>query len=255
MRTYTLCGKGAEVTVRFSPPIDLEKVPHEIALVSLQTAHRVTNIKEGCNKLHYSVPKEDGAAGGEQTKDEYYMMTLPTGTYTIDDIHIQIYSFLREQFKEDFASNKYFFALDGEENTQKCRISTSFHLHFDIEGSVGPLLGFTRTVDPTPRGEFVFSDKNVTLIEDFNVLVTCNIIESGYINNRRAHIIHQFHVDKRPSSIFEFRPAEKVYHRVTRNWIDDITIRLENDRGQLIPLRSDTDLIVTLLLRTAHDDI
>ncbi|KAK7872146.1 hypothetical protein R5R35_001713 [Gryllus longicercus] len=60
MRTYTLSGKGAEVHVRFSQTIDLANTPHEIALVSLQTAHTVTNIKEGCNDLHYAVPVDDG---------------------------------------------------------------------------------------------------------------------------------------------------------------------------------------------------
>ncbi|KAK7864455.1 hypothetical protein R5R35_011692 [Gryllus longicercus] len=181
-------------------------------------------------------------------------MKIPTGTYTIDDVNVQIYSALREHFKEQFASKTFNFVVDGEEKTQKVRISTSFRLGFDIVGSVGPLLGFTRNVNPTLSGEYVFSDKNVTLVTDFNVLVSCNVVESGYINNRRAHILYQFYIDKRPSSILEVRPPEKVFHRVTRNWIDDITIRLENPEGQLIPLRSDTDLVVTLLLRTAHDD-
>ncbi|KAK7873064.1 hypothetical protein R5R35_000349 [Gryllus longicercus] len=252
MRTYTLSGKGAEVHVRFSPTIDLANTPHEIALVSLQTAHTVTNIKEGYNDLHYAVPVDDGK--GHITY-ESYVMKLPPGTYTIDDVNVYIYSALREQFKDTDAKTKMHFMLDGEENTQKCRISTSFRLDFDHAGSVGPLLGFTRKVHPTAFGEFVYSDQNVTLVKDFNVIVTCNVVESGYINNRRAHVLHQFHIDKRPSTIFEVRPPEKVFHRVTRNWIDDITIRLENPEGQLIPLRSDTELVVTLLLRTAHDDI
>ncbi|KAK7870660.1 hypothetical protein R5R35_009221 [Gryllus longicercus] len=250
MRTYTLSGKGAEVNVRFSPTIDLGNTPHEIALVSLQTTHMVSNIKEGCNDLHYSVPVDDGKGGIEY---EGYVMKLPTGTYTIDDVNIHIYSALREEFKD--TGKKMHFMLDGEENTQKCRISTSFRLDFDIAGSVGPLLGFTRKVNPMPFGEFVFSDNNVTLVKDFNVIVTCNVVESGYINNRRAHVLHQFYIDKRPSSIFEVRPPEKVFHRVTRTRIDDITIRLENPEGQFIPLRSDTDPVVTLLLRTADDDI
>ncbi|GLH15566.1 Uncharacterized protein GBIM_19991 [Gryllus bimaculatus] len=251
MRTYTLSGKRAEVSVRFSPIIDLANTPHEIALVSLQTAHTVTNIKEGCNAFHYAVPVDDGKG----IKYHNYVLKLPTGTYTIDDVHVHIYSALREQFKEQFASKKKYFVLDSEENTQKCRISTSFRLGFDIVDSVGPLLGFTRNVNPTSSGEYVFSDKNVTLVKDINVIVTCNVVESGYINNRRAHILHQFDIDRRPSSIFEVRPPEKVFHPVTRNWIDDITIRLENPEGQLIPLRSDTNIVVTLLLRTAHDDI
>lgn len=245
MRTYTITGKGPEVGVRFTEPLDLSGNPHEIGLVSLQTTNTVMNVKPCCNQLHYSDP----------TTEQESVITLPPGTYTLDDIHYYINIFLESEFRDEFSRGNHFFELGGEANRQICRINTSFILYFDRPNSIGQLLGYTRVVKPTTRDEYAYSDSNVTLVRDFNVFVTCNAIDSGFINNRKSHILYQFHINDAPASIVEERPGERVYHRVTRDWIDEIVIRMENAEGHLIPLRSDTEFTCTLILRTARDDI
>ncbi|KAK7788423.1 hypothetical protein R5R35_013828 [Gryllus longicercus] len=242
MRTYTLIGKGPEVSVKFAPGVDLSNDVYEIALVHLSTVHTIRNVKDGHNRLHYEVVEGDGAPAS-------YMLSISPGTYTLEDIHHRISNNLHQQFPSDFAEKKHFFELEADPQTNKVRVNTSFTLRFDHAESIGPLLGFSKTVSPTPFGVYVAADAAPTIVKDFEVFVTCNVIESGYINHRIAHVLYQFHVNDLPAAIVEERPAEKIFHRVTRRWIDEISIRLENADGHLIPLYSETPLTCTLLVR------
>ena len=226
--------------MRFTPPLDLEHRPHELGLIHLHTAHSVLNVRPGCDRLYY------GDASGD------YMLTVPTGTYTLDDINHYIYTFLLKQFKSEFAEKRHFFDLEADNVTQTCRVNTSFTLQFDGESSIGHVLGFTRTVKPTARDEYEVSDGEMTLLKDYSVFVSCNIIESGFINARRAHNLHQFHIEDPPGSVIAEKPSHVVYHRVNRNWIDEITVRLENEDGNLIPFRKKTPLRCMLVLRRSE---
>lgn len=211
----------------------------------LSTVHHIRNVKEGHNKLHYDV--DEGGGGGSSLTS--YVLSVPPGTYTLEDINRHISNILQHQFPTDFAGKKHFFDLAADSHTNRVRVNTSFTLRFDHAESIGPLLGFSRTVTPTLFDKYVSSETSPKIVKDFEVFVTCNVIESGYINNRKAHVLYQFHVTDFPAAIIEERPTERIYHRVTRNWIDELSVRLENVEGQLVPLNSETPLSCTLLVR------
>ena len=65
-------------TKKFNPPIQLKKNrPYEIALVNLETYYSIPNISNKNNTFTYS------ANGGADWND----ITIPTGSYDIDDIN------------------------------------------------------------------------------------------------------------------------------------------------------------------------
>ena len=244
-RQIILCGTGPEVTVRFSPPIDCSDVPYELAFVDLQTTNTVINVREGRNTVIYKAGEADACA-----------VSVPEGTYNVDGINDFLYNFLSRQFEEKFKSGEYFFDLKADTSTHRCSISTSFKIFFgEKEGETGPTLGsalgFTsNTVEPTAnKNAYTPAEGTFSLLEDFNVFVTCNVIESGYVNTRVSHNIYQFHIEVQPGVIVEESAAHLVFYRVTHRCIDDITLRLENEKGELIALKDDTKLRVHLVLR------
>ncbi len=93
--TLILVGQGSEVTDRYSPPIALGVGPQEIALMALRT---INNVRNGCNDFAFSV--EGG--NGQKTK-----LTLPTGTYTLDDIEAFVLAGTREKYKEAMETNRH----------------------------------------------------------------------------------------------------------------------------------------------------
>lgn len=248
-QSITVCGSGAEVTVRFSPPIDLGNVPHELALVDLQTVNTVLNVRNGCNGLVYKDNKNT------------YFLSVPEGTYNVDGIHHHIYNILSKQFPEDFKNQIHYFELKADTSTHRCKISTSFDLTFGTtdelenpkEGrchTLGTLLGFkSNTIKRTNRNEYAIADGTFSLLDDFKVFVTCNVITSGYVNDRISHNIYQFHIDVQPGIIVEEKAAHPVFYRVTQQKIDDITLRLENEQRRLIALKEGTKVCFNLILR------
>lgn len=96
-RSFSMCGKGPRITVRFTPPLTLEDGAYDFALVGLQTTNKVLNIREGVgNTLDYSDEKNA------------YVLKVPDGTYLIDDINRYIYSVLRAQFPKEFKNKTLF---------------------------------------------------------------------------------------------------------------------------------------------------
>ena len=167
-----------------------------------------------------------------------------------------IYNFLSHQFEEKFKSGEYFFDLKADTSTHRCSISTSFKIFFgEKEGETGTTLGIalgftSNTVEPTEnKNAYTPADGTFSLLDDFNVFVTCNVIESGYVNTRVSHNIYQFHIEVQPGVIVEESAAHLVFYRVTHRCIDDITLRLENEKGELIALKDDTKVRFHLVLR------
>ena len=82
--------------MRFSPPIDCSDVPHELALVDLQTTNSVINVRDGCNRLIY---KANGIG---------YSVTVPEGTYNVSGINEFLYIFLSQQFRSSLKAESTF---------------------------------------------------------------------------------------------------------------------------------------------------
>lgn len=247
MRIFTLTGLAPEITQRFTPALHFPDASYEIALFHLHSQNTIMNVREGCNMLHYS---DDG-------KTEY-TLTLPSGTHTVQDIHLYIYYHLSDnpKFKEAFRTGSHFFELHSNPPTHGCYVITSFDLDFSKSNSVGSLLGFSERVKRSSAlsKEVVKSTKVVTIMNDFHVYVSCNIAEGSTINNRQSHVIHQFHMGMQgPSAVVIERPSQPVFHSITCRKTDDITIRLEDAQGRLIPMKDGTTLGCTLILRRKNE--
>ena len=248
MRNITINGYGPELTLRFYPPIYCGNDSHELALFDLQTVNTIINVPEGCNTMIY--------IDDEETR---YTLTIPEGTYNVDAIHDRIYDIMSHQFPKEFKMGRHYFDLKADTSTHRCSISTSFKIIFGkedvVEGpTLGTLLGFAHSpIAKTAKNKYKEAEGTFSLIDDFNVFVTCNVVDSGYINNRVSHNLYRFHVDVQPGVVIRERPSHPVFYRVTHGYIDDLTLRLENELGNLIALKENTKVRISLELRERRD--
>jgi len=183
--SYTLivAGRSSELTANYFPPIELSPHKHyALALVELQTFNAISNIDEGRNKLFI-----DGEAP----------IVFPTGSYEIEDIQ----HYAKKKVKD--------LIIKPNNNTLRSELKCSKPIDFRPSDSIGPLLGFTaRLLPPNMLHE---SDLPVAILKMNSLRVECNITGGAYINERRAHTIHNFFPSVPPGYKILEVPPNPIY--------------------------------------------
>lgn len=232
-RTFTIRGEGPEVTVYFNPPIQLGQCNHLLGLVSFESYNRIQTVSEGSNAFYY----------------DNHTLSIPAGTYSVDDIAEHIESVLISEFGADeFLTGKRWFRLRANNATNRCSIDSSFKIDFKSQpNSIGPLLGFSpKILEPKVHH---LSDNPIKLLEEHHVTITCNIITDVFINHKPSHTLHDFIITDGGGFIIREVPKTILYHPVSVRSISDITLRLVNKHNQLLKLDPTTHVSYTLHLK------
>lgn len=234
--TLSLSGNTSMITADYFPPLVLTGC-YECGLVELQTFNSIPNIDHTNNKLHYG------------NNGDY--VELPTGSYEIDDISKAIQDLINEKSKalaisdndvtktldDDTISKKMFISIVPNNNTLKCSLKSTKIVHFDKNDSIGSVLGFTkRKLAPGLKHE---SDVPVNILKVNSVRIECNIISNSYINNERVHTIHEFFPNVPPGYKIIELPNTIIYLPVTVPSIDNITIKIVDQNGNLVNFRGE----------------
>ena len=166
--TLTLSGASSTLEAQFFPPIELSlNKNYVLGLVELLTFNSIPNIDSNNCKFYVG---------------ENVTTTLPVGSYEIEDID----KFLRKKLAHDNIA----FYLKPNNNTLRCTIKCSLPIDFQLEDSLGRLLGFTK---PILKPNVVHnSDLPVTILKINALRVECNITLGAYINGQKVHTIHEF---------------------------------------------------------------
>jgi len=211
--SYTLIvsGRSSELTANYFPPIELSPHKHyALALAELQTFNAIPNIDEGRNKLYID---------GEEP------IVFPTGSYEIEDIH----HYAEKKVKDlTIKPNNY---------TLRSELKCSKPIDFRPSDSIGPLLGFTpRLLPPNVLHE---SDLPVAILKINALRVECNFTGGAYINERRAHTIHNFFPSVPPGYKTLDVPPNPIYLPVTVTSIHHLQLRIVDQDGHLINFRGE----------------
>ena len=131
----TLSEKSTKFSTIFNPPISLKGVPHEIALVSLETYYSYPNINEENNVFTYS--SDDGAT--------WKTITLPKGSYTLGAIQKEIKRGMRENDDYDEENETYPISVLGNVNTFQIvlKINEKYVVDFNVKNSIRSVFGFS----------------------------------------------------------------------------------------------------------------
>lgn len=235
--SFTLTGNSSEISCNYYPPIELEDdAEYEIGLVNFSTYNSIPNVYKGNNTFTYFTDK--------QVKRT---ITLPTGTYEIDDIA----RFISQSMILLENDTRPFFELTANNNTLHSEIYCGFDIDLTAKDSIGKMLGFTpRKLRKLHR----YESHNVADIFTVHLIrIECNLTQGSYLNNQPTHAIHSLSLNVDPGFHVSEKPYDVRYFKIVNNqYIDNITVRVVDQDGRLIDFRGET-ITLELHLRKKWD--
>ena len=213
-------------TKKFNPPIQLKKNrPYEIALVNLETYYSIPNISNKNNAFTYS------ADGGAAWVD----ITIPTGSYDIDDINDVIQSEMKSNGHWDDANEEFYVSILANPNTMKAilTIENNYQVHFRSANSLRKLLGFNPKIYTASQE----SERVVDILSVNTILVNLDIISGSYVNGVARPTIYSFFPNVSPGHKIVETPKTVIYLPITLHVIHSMQITLEDQDENRLNLR------------------
>jgi len=222
MYTITLNGNSSNLSCDFFPPIEVSKNA-KICLLSLQTNNSIPNINDKCNQIgivHIKSTKNI-------VKDVY---TIPTGSYELNELETVI--------KQILLDTETTFELKANNNTLKCEMKCSGIVDFSMDNSIGPLLGFTanKKYEANVRHQ---SSSLVNMTKINCIYIESNLVAGSFNNGRECHILHEFYPNVPPGYKIIEIPKHLVSYSLNCTTINQISLALKDQNGQLIDLRGE----------------
>lgn len=221
-QTFTLTGTDSEISVNYFPPVELKaNVLYKLGLIGFYTYNTIPNVDLGRNKFYYG-------DNGE--------ITIDTGVYEITDIE----KLLQDKLGKDKIS------LKVDKNTQKCTLTSNYKINFERADSIHRLLGFSGKIyKPKDRQTEVSitSDLPVQALKVVTVRLECNITSGAYYNSEIVHTIHEFGVDVDSGYAINEVPRNIIYYPVNSRTINNITVRIVDQDGDLINFQNELVVI------------
>lgn len=212
--TLSLSGTSSILEAHYFPPIELSPDKNYVlGLVELLTFNSIPNIDIGNNKFY--VGEED--------------ITLPTGSYEIEDIE----SFLQETL----ALKGIQITLKPNNSTLRSVIKCSHNINFRRNHTIGQLLGFTSRILAANKSHT--SDLPVTILKINALRVECNITSGAYVNEHRVHAIHEFFPAVPPGYKIIEVPSHVIYLPIIGKRIDHLQLRIVDQDGNLVNFRGE----------------
>lgn len=267
-RTFHLSSIASSILSNdFFPPIELDvNKQYGLGLIAFYAYHSIKNITSKNNiiclevvdpeKFWADVVQREKSWAEEGSAPKKINVRVAPGAYEIDEINkfVQkaIYDYLYPDTKTILNQGELddMFKLSANNNTLKCEISSKFIINFDCDNSIASLLGFGNSKCP-PRPQAYVSTRPINIMNLHLVQLDCNIISGSYINGKEAHTLFSFDIDVEPGYKLTKEPHNIIYLPVIpagRQYLDNITIRVVDDNGELIDFGEET-INITLELK------
>lgn len=217
--SWLLILKGDEsvLSASYFPPIKLEPdKDYYLALIGFETFNSIPNVDQSNNKFINS----------------HKNVELPTGAYELADIE----SYLKKQLGSDAIS------LKGDNVTMHSEIKSKYQVDFTQPNTIGPMLGFSQKVLEADKK--YTSESTVNILNINVIMIECNIVKGAYINGQECHTIHQFPPITPPGYRLIEVPKNVIYLPVNTKYINNITLRITDQHGQLINFRKEQITVV-----------
>lgn len=237
-RTFTLISDTSVLTANFYPPIELEQFKtYGLGLLGFYSYNSIFNIDETNNCLTCVRKKSSSSS--------HYIVSIPPGAYEISEINTAIRRAIIEYFGVVSGYENQIFNLQANNNTLKCEITSLFEIDFNVPNSIGPVLGFDiKKTFPGNKKHVSTQPVNITKVR--LVRIDCNIVSGAYLNGIEKHTLFEFDIDVEAGYKLTKEPSNIIYmpvHPSGRQFIDNITIRILDDEGNLINFRGEKVIV------------
>ncbi|CAH2003117.1 unnamed protein product [Acanthoscelides obtectus] len=155
---------------------------------------------------------------------------------------------MNDTYKERY-ENKVdeMFSFKANTNALKCEL----HPVFDIALSncMATMLGFKNKI--FPRSKIYTSNLSVNITPIRILRIDCGLISGAYCNGIEMHTLYEFDIDVEPGFKLTKEPQNVTYMSVKprgRQFIDNITLEILDDVGNLVNFRGEK-IIIKLELR------
>lgn len=223
---FCLTGTSSILSHELTFPIDVSRGDWELGLVDLTTYNSIPNIETNINDKFYY---------GEDKK-----ITIPEGSYEVEDIE----KYLKEKLGKEIT-----FTLKPNNNTLKCEICCSEKIDFKKTDSIGKLLGFKGQIYDANIQHI--SDLPVDIIKVNSIRVECNVTRGSFLNGVEGHVIHEFFPSEPPGYKIIEIPKNVIYLPVIAQRINNLTVSLRDQDGNLVNFRKER-ISVRLHLRRVN---
>jgi hypothetical protein len=155
----------------------------------------------------------------------------------------------RENMKTKQTATLPFLFLKGNNNTLKSEIKCTLDIDFTKKDSIGNLLGFKpkRLTSHTRH----ISDFPCKISKINGLCVECNIVSGAYKNGEQVHVIHEFFPSVPSGYKIIESPSNVIYLPINTKQLDEITIKITDQDGNLVNFREEV-ITVRLHLRRIH---
>lgn len=214
--TFILSGNTSVLTANYNPPIPLGNDDWVMGLTNFEAFNSVPNVTNANNTLKF----------GNK------IISVPTGSYELSDIEKYVNSQLDPSSYE-------FLKLTANNNTLKTIVKGTFDVDFNVENSIGGLLGFQKRL--LQANVLHESDYPTNILKMNSLLIYCNITTGNYVNGAPGHIIHQFFPSVPPGYKIIEVPDHVTYLPVTaKEMLSNITLKIVDQDGDLVNFRGET---------------
>lgn len=228
--TFTLTNNSSTLSYNFNPPIYLDEdssVEYEIGLANFDTFNSIPNVNQSNNILVW------GAADEFKTE-------IPVGSYELPDLIDEIIT------KINLLDDEAVISITPNIHTAKVTIRTNRKINFQTPNSIGTVLGFRNKI--LEADDIHHSDTEVQILKINAICIDCNIAMGSFLNSKPVHIIHQFF----PSVPYGYKivesPLNILYYPVSTKTINNLTVKVIDQNGNLIDFR-DEEITIRLHLR------
>lgn len=231
-RTFTLTGMSNVLTSTYFPPIELNpNVSYGLGLVGFYSFNSIPNVNEDNNTFKYYDKNLSDAdlklLDEDKLKLKWHTISIPRGAYEVTEIN----SYLQDKL------GSHNISLRPNNNTLKCEILSKYTLDFRDNNSIARLLGFNKGIKQS--NILHSSDNLVEIVKVINIRIECNITSGAYYNNELSHTIFEFDVNVEPGYRLTKEPANIIYLPILTNSIDNITLTVVDQDGDLVDFNNE----------------
>lgn len=222
--TLTLSSNSSELSANYFPPIVLNS-EYECALTDFHSYNSIPNVDAYNNKFHI----------GELE------IEIPIGSYELNDI----VEYIQAEYKRYRPENRI--CIEANNNTLQVKVNSSKEsIYFNRENTIGKLLGFKNKVLHPNRDHY--SDLPVNIFKVNLLRVESSITVNTYMNNSKAHTLHEFPINVPPGYKIAEIPKNLIYLPVTTREIGSLALRIVDQNGDLINFRGE-EITIRIHLR------